>query len=136
MPTKDTKRSTGKSKTPVETQPAPRRASTKNRHGEFDFMDTADVARALKMTVGGLRVNLNRARDRRETNSSLVTDAPLPDGYLGRSPIWKPETIQTWIARREEYGLKPRRGGRPQRFVKRPPKVSSGTAGRKRKTAA
>lgn len=94
-------------------------------------MDTTDVAHALKMTVGGLRVNLNRAKDRRRANESLVTDAPPPDGFLGRSPIWKPETIQEWKVRREEYGLKPRRGGRPQRFVTRPPKVAKPSRSRK-----
>jgi hypothetical protein len=88
---------------------------TNSNHDDLKILDTNDVAKMAGLQIGSMRVLSARARDRRAVGQSLVTDLPAPDGYVGRSPIWKPETIQEWIEVRSEYGL----AGRPPKSAKR-----------------
>jgi hypothetical protein len=39
-------------------------------------------------------------------------DGPKPDGHLGRTPWWKPETVDAWKASRPGQGAG---GGRPRK---------------------
>lgn len=92
------------------------RAMRKNHnHDDLQIIDTNDAAKMAGLQIGSMRVLSARARERRAAGQSLVTDLPEPDGYVGRSPIWKPETIEEWISVRAEYGL----AGRPPKSAKR-----------------
>jgi hypothetical protein len=65
-----------------------------------DQLTTADVANALGVTPATVRSYAARGV------------MPKADGYLGRTPWWRPQTITDWKASRPGQG---KGGGRPSK---------------------
>lgn len=65
-----------------------------------DQLTTADVAALLGVTPATVRSYAARG------------DMPPPDGHLGRTPWWKPRTIEQWRKQRPGQGAG---GGRPRK---------------------
>ncbi len=63
-----------------------------------DLLDTSDVAELVGVKVPTIRTYLHRG------------DMPKPDRVIGRSPVWRRETIDAWLAERPGRGAG---GGRP-----------------------
>jgi hypothetical protein len=63
-------------------------------------MTVEDIAETLGVQVGSVRQYLTRG------------EAPAPDGYLGRTPWWRPETVDAWLTSRPGQGAG---GGRPRK---------------------
>lgn len=60
------------------------------------YLTSADIAERLGVKIETVR------------QYKLRGDLPPPDDYVGRSPVWKDETIQAW--ERERPGLDWRKG--------------------------
>lgn len=56
------------------------------------MLTTDQVAELAGITPASLRVYVQRG------------SAPKPDGYLGRTPWWKRETVDEWLANRPRRG--------------------------------
>lgn len=65
-----------------------------------DPLTTQDVALMLGVTPATVR------------SYSARGVMPPPDGYLGRTPWWRPGTIKAWRAQRPGQGVG---GGRPRK---------------------
>jgi hypothetical protein len=68
-----------------------------------DRLTTTDAAALIGVTPASWRKYVSDGR------------APKPDGYLGRTPWWWPETVQQWQASRPGQG---KGGGRPRKEKK------------------
>ena len=64
-----------------------------------EILSTAEVARLAGITPASLRTFRSRGT------------FPTPDGYLGSTPWWTPETVAAWLETR-------RRPGRPKQPTK------------------
>jgi hypothetical protein len=67
------------------------------------FLTLDQVAERSGLTHRSIRIYNNRARAAREDGTTRPQDLPAPDLTLGRTPRWKPETIDAWNLVREEY---------------------------------
>lgn len=81
------------------------------------YVDLAAAAERTGIQYRTLRNYHHRAEHHRrlaEQNNdpSFIRpgDLPKPDEIFGRSPVWKPETIDAWLASRPGQG---KGGGRP-----------------------
>lgn len=76
-----------------------------------DYLDYRAVAaylherHGLDVGVPSLRVFLARARANRRAGAPTDSDMPEPDVMFGRTPAWKPRTIDRWIKRRPGSGV-------------------------------
>ena len=70
----------------------------------MDDMDLEDVAERIGVTLLSARLYHNQATRRRREGTTLPRDLPEPDSVVGRSPHWKKDTIEEWIARRPGKG--------------------------------
>lgn len=68
--------------------------------GSLEFVDSERMAEAAGMGVASFRVALTRSKKRRDANRSIPTDIPAPDRQFGRSPVWRKESMEKWIAER------------------------------------
>lgn len=59
-----------------------------------------ELSKVTGMSTSTLSTLLHRARRNREAGKSTPNDIPEPDHYFGSSPVWKPETVQTWLKAR------------------------------------
>jgi predicted DNA-binding transcriptional regulator AlpA len=57
-----------------------------------DYLDMADIADRLGVKVTTVR------------QYKLRGDLPAPDGQVGRSPVWRQQTISEWMATRPGQG--------------------------------
>ena len=81
----------------------------------MDYLDYEGVAERTGIKPRTLRVYLAQANRRREEGTSKPGDIPPPDEIFGQSPVWKPATIDRWLARRPGKGV----GGAAARELKR-----------------
>lgn len=65
-----------------------------------DLLTLAQIAAAMGLTVGSLRVYNARARDARRRNAAKPTDLPEEDMRHGRTPGWRRETVWGWAFER------------------------------------
>lgn len=70
-----------------------------------------DLADVLGVTYNSARTYHGRAEINRRRENPRPGDLPPPDRRFGRSPVWKPETIQSWLPMRPGRGAG---GGRPR----------------------
>jgi hypothetical protein len=68
-------------------------------------MDYSMIALALGVEVSTLRQYLKDARRHRRRDEIRPGDMPEPDATLGRTPVWRPETIEAWIKARPGRGV-------------------------------
>lgn len=62
-------------------------------------LTTKQVAERAGITVGSVRQYRYRGR------------FPEPDGFVGRTPWWKPATVRQWLKTRRGPGRPPKNGG-------------------------
>lgn len=79
------------------------------------LLDYRMIALALGVEVTTVRQYLKAARARRAAGEERPGDMPEPDEILGRTPVWKPETIEKWLERRPGKGV----GGAAERERRR-----------------
>lgn len=65
------------------------------------MLTTSDVAARLGVDPATVRAYVSRGT------------MPKPDGHLGRTPWWRPETVDAWRAGRPGQGVG---GGRPKKL--------------------
>jgi predicted DNA-binding transcriptional regulator AlpA len=71
------------------------------------------TATQLDQTAVAARLGVTRATIQRYRSADRGKYGfPEPDGMIGRTPWWKPETIDAWAANRPGKGAG---GGRPKR---------------------
>jgi predicted DNA-binding transcriptional regulator AlpA len=70
-----------------------------------DYLDYAGVSAKTGISVGTLRRYLAEARANRAAGTPTDSDMPEPDEIFGRSPAWKPKTIDRWLRRRPGKGV-------------------------------
>lgn len=80
-----------------------------------EYLDYDGVSERTGIQSKTLRVYLAQANRRREEGTSKPGDIPPPDEVFGQSPVWKPATIDKWLARRPGRGV----GGAAARELKR-----------------
>lgn len=69
------------------------------------YLDYPGVAARTGIAVSALRKYLSTARTNRENGVHSLADFPEPDIMIGRSPGWKPTTIDRWLKRRPGRGV-------------------------------
>lgn len=62
------------------------------------------VADLLGIKPTSVRTMHGRSEQNRRAGRPRPGDMPPPDGRVGNSPVWEPETIEAWIARRPGQG--------------------------------
>jgi hypothetical protein len=70
-----------------------------------DYLDYKGVAERTGISVGTLRSYLAVARANRANGTPTDSDMPEPDDMFGRTPVWKPRTIDRWLKRRPGKGV-------------------------------
>lgn len=70
-----------------------------------------DLADVLGVTYNSARTYHGRAEINRRRGNPKPGDLPPPDRRFGRSPVWTPETIESWMPTRPGRGAG---GGRPR----------------------
>lgn len=76
-----------------------------------DYLDYAGVSAYIADRTGTtigvptLRRYLVEARANRRNGTPTDSDMPEPDTVFGRSPAWKPRTIDRWLRRRPGKGV-------------------------------
>ena len=70
-----------------------------------DYLDYAGVSDRTGISVGTLRRYLTQARTNRANGTPTRSDMPEPDTMFGRSPVWRPATIDRWMRRRPGKGV-------------------------------
>lgn len=61
-----------------------------------NWLDYAAISDLTGLNVRSLRAMQGRARQRLKVNASTDSDMPMPDDVIGRTPLWKKETILQW----------------------------------------
>ena len=74
------------------------------------YMSLEDVAATVGWSVKTTRTMHHRANQRRRRGETRPGDLPAPDRRIGRTPVWLPETIATFMAQRPGQGA----GGGPK----------------------
>jgi predicted DNA-binding transcriptional regulator AlpA len=70
-----------------------------------DYLDYYGVSERTGIGVPTLRRYLTKARANRAAGTPTDSDMPEPDAMFGRSPAWKPRTIDRWLKRRPGKGV-------------------------------
>lgn len=65
------------------------------------FVDSSRMAEAAGLGLPSFRVALTRSKKRRIAETPLPTDIPEPDRYIGRSPIWSTDKMNSWVDARQ-----------------------------------
>lgn len=68
------------------------------------FLTIADVAERAGVGYESMRTYHQRAAKNRRAGIVKQGDLPLPDETFGRSPVWKPATIERWLNERVGRG--------------------------------
>lgn len=76
------------------------------------LMEMREVAERAGLKYDTVRNYHNVASARRRSGDSRPGDFPPPDTVKGRTPLWWPETVDGWLARRPGRGAG---GGRPRK---------------------
>lgn len=76
-------------------------ARTKEHSVPEQYLDLAAVGERAGLTVNSMRTYHKLASRRREEGAPKTLDLPAPDLLLGRTPGWRSQTIDTWLAARE-----------------------------------
>lgn len=66
------------------------------------FADSSRMAAAAGLELTSFRVALTRSKKRRIEGRPLGTDIPEPDLFIGRSPVWGLEKMESWLEARAE----------------------------------
>lgn len=77
--------------------------------GSQPFLTAVEVAALMGVQHATVLAYRSKAAKNRASGISTSADMPEPDQLIGRTPVWYPETITSWLARRPLAG-KPRRG--------------------------
>lgn len=80
------------------------------------ILTLSDVARRAGVSDVTAQNYHHAATRRRRDGASRPGDLPPPDEVISRSPVWLPETIDTWLANRPGQG---KGGGRPKSSTKK-----------------
>jgi predicted DNA-binding transcriptional regulator AlpA len=67
-----------------------------------DLLTLRDIAKITGLAEGSVRAYHNAAARARREGKVQPTDLPAPDLTITRSPTWRRETIDAWLAAREE----------------------------------
>ncbi|AWY05319.1 hypothetical protein QDA01_gp41 [Microbacterium phage Cinna] len=65
-----------------------------------DLLTIDQIAPMVGLTVKSASTTHQRAERRRREGKSLTADMPAPDRRIGRSPVWRRDTIERWKATR------------------------------------
>lgn len=69
------------------------------------FLAPADIAERIGVSIRSVLVYLQRSRARLKSGEQLrPQDLPLPDRTLGKTPVWHPGSVSSWIAARPGRG--------------------------------
>lgn len=68
------------------------------------LLSLADIADLFGLTAASVRTYHNDANRRRSRGEPRPQDLPAPDLVIGRTPAWKPETVESWRVARQEAG--------------------------------
>lgn len=77
-----------------------------------EFLDLRAIAKRLGLSYTTVRGYHSHAEVNRGRGAAKRKDFPPPDARFGRTPAWRPATIDTWFANRPGRGAG---GGRPPR---------------------
>lgn len=88
------------------------------------YLDYRAIAERMGVSVPVLRKYLAISRRNRENGTPSFSDMPEPDHMFGRTPVWKPTTIDRWIKRRPGKGVG---GAEARERYKREREVSGNT---------
>ena len=67
-----------------------------------ELVGLADIAVMSGLGEASVRTYHTNAQRRRRLGEPQASDLPAPDVVIGRTPAWKRETVQRWIAERDE----------------------------------
>lgn len=70
-----------------------------------EWLTYQDIAERMGVTVGVLRKYLATSRRNREAGTPSFSDMPEPDKMFGRTPVWRPGTVDRWLRRRPGKGV-------------------------------
>lgn len=62
-----------------------------------DLLTMADIAPLAGMEISSLRTAYARAKVNRANGVEKPTDMPSCDYMVGRTPVWKPDTVLAWL---------------------------------------
>lgn len=65
-----------------------------------DLLTIKDIAPLAGLSRASVAVYHQAAQRRRREGRPEPKDMPQPDMLFGRTPTWKPETVQAWIEAR------------------------------------
>lgn len=68
---------------------------------EAGLLTLIDVARMVGLAPGSVRAYHTQANRARREGVVIATDLPAPDVIVGRTPTWRPATIERWMQARE-----------------------------------
>lgn len=71
-----------------------------------ELLGLADIALVLDLSAASVRTYHTDANRRRRDGESLAQDMPAPDMVIGRTPVWKAETVAAWVIAREDAGAR------------------------------
>lgn len=71
---------------------------------DLGLMTMTDIAERVGVKLDSVHRYHTHAVRRRRDGEPRPGDLPAPDGQVGRTPVWLPETVEAWAANRPGQG--------------------------------